>query len=314
MGLQLPGALTEPLGWIGMIWPEADEDKLFAAGQRWIAFAGQLRQVAQPANRAAAGVREANKGEAVDAFEAWWTGAEGPKAHLEDDALAAEIIGAALIAFAVLTLALKIAFIAQLVILLIEVTQAIATAIASLGATTAEIPGFIAATRAVCKRLVKQVVEHVQTFLKDLFERAKGLLRRFSREEGKAAQDLEKQLGIPAPLGTRASRCWRGTGTRPRPATRRTHFQVSRRYGASPTGNARGTGSTSTRTASCARHPTAPRSTPARRTRPGAARAGVSSSWTKRATCTPPRTTRWGGSTTRHWPTASRWPPPAKWW
>jgi hypothetical protein len=199
MGLQLPGALTEPLGWIGMIWPEADEDKLFEAGQRWIAFAAQLRQVAQPADRAATGVWENNRGEAVDAFQAWWTGADGPKAHVEDDALAAEIIGAALIAFAVLTLALKIAFIAQLVILLIEVTQAIATAIASFGATTAEIPGFIAATRATCKRLLKQVVEHVQTFLKDLFERAKGLLRKFSGKEGEAAGDLEK-LGIPAPL------------------------------------------------------------------------------------------------------------------
>jgi hypothetical protein len=53
MTIELPHALTEPLGWIGMIWPEADEDKLFADGKTWIEYGAKLRTQAQKANEAA---------------------------------------------------------------------------------------------------------------------------------------------------------------------------------------------------------------------------------------------------------------------
>jgi hypothetical protein len=199
VGLELPAALTEPLSWIGMTWPEADEDKLFEAGQRWIAYGSELRGIATDADNTAESVWSTNSGQTVDEFQRWWQ--QGPERHLDDDATAAEIIGAALIAFAVITLALKIAYIIQLIILAIEVAQAIATAIATFGATAAEVPGFIAATRAICRQLLKQVVEHVQTFLKDLFEKAKNLLKIFSKDGRAAAGDLEKD--IPAAMRTK---------------------------------------------------------------------------------------------------------------
>ena len=199
MGLQLPGWLTEPLGWIGMTWPEADEEKLFEAGQQWLSFGSQLSTIAQRADQTASEVWSANEGAAVDAFREWWTRDDGPEPRLTEDSMAAEIIGAALIIFAALTLALKIAFIVQLVILAIEVAQAIATAIATFGATAAEVPGFIVATRAICRQLVKQVVEHVRTVIEDIFEKAKGLLKKVesklaSRAERRAARQLEEDL------------------------------------------------------------------------------------------------------------------------
>jgi hypothetical protein len=199
MGLELPGWLTEPLGWIGLTWPEADEVKLFEAGQAWITFSGRLVSVAEGANQAAGDVWAKNEGESIDAFHHWWDKIDGPRMRLAEDIIAAGVIGAALIVFAAATLALKIAFIVQLIILAVEVAQAIATAFATFGATTAEVPGFVAATRVICRQLIKQVVKHVTTVIKDILKKAKGLLKKVEtriakRAERKAARRLEEKL------------------------------------------------------------------------------------------------------------------------
>jgi hypothetical protein len=205
MGLTLPHALTEPLGWIGLTWPEADEELLYHAGQAWIDYGTQLQKIAEAADKAAERLVSANSGDAIEAFKKWWESENGPRRRLQEDATAAQIIGAALITFAGATLALKIAFIAQLGILAFEVAQALATAVATFGATTAEIPGFIAATRAICRQLIKQVVTHIQTVIRDILKQAKNLLKKtektlagsaekraVKRFEDKLANDLRK--------------------------------------------------------------------------------------------------------------------------
>jgi hypothetical protein len=199
MGLTLPHALTEPLGWIGLTWPEADEELLFQAGQAWIEYGNRLQRTAEAANRAAERLWSANEGETVDAFKAWWESPNGPRRRLQEDATAAQIIGAALITFAGVTLALKIAFIVQLTILAFEVAQAIATAFATFGATTAEIPGFIAATRAICRQLIKKAVTHVQTLITDILKKAKNRLKKTEmklaeRAERRAVRRFEERL------------------------------------------------------------------------------------------------------------------------
>ena len=198
MGLELPGWLTEPLGWVGLTWPQADEVKLFEAGQAWIGFATTLRPIAQSADRAAVGVWTTNKGTPAEAFERWWTDELGPRDRLADDALAATVIGAGLILFAAVTLAMKIAFLVQLITLAILVAQAIATAFLTFGATTAEIPVFIATTRLACQLLIRQGVKHVETGIAGLLERAATLLRP-TRSLVREA-DHVGGLGIPAPL------------------------------------------------------------------------------------------------------------------
>lgn len=77
MSLQLPGELTEPLGWIGLAWQQADEDKLYSDGQIWISYGTTLRGQAEQAATVARRVWTDNTGESIDAFEAWWT-ADGP--------------------------------------------------------------------------------------------------------------------------------------------------------------------------------------------------------------------------------------------
>ena len=111
MSMRMPGWVAQPLSWCGLTWPEADEELLFTAGQRWISYGGELMQVAARADQAAAHVWTNNSGLSADAFTSWWNDPQGPKVHFFEDSVAAEIVGAALTMFAIVTLAMKVAFI-----------------------------------------------------------------------------------------------------------------------------------------------------------------------------------------------------------
>jgi hypothetical protein len=175
--ITLPHELTEPLSWVGLLWPEADEDKLYEDGQAWIDYGAKLRVQAEQANTAARQVWQNNYGDSIDAFQQWWNG-EGPGHHLDKAAVAVELIGAALIAMAGVTIALKTAFIAQLVALAFEVGQAIATATVSFGATLAEIPGWIALTRIACRKLIQKALAMVEREIANLLRKAAALLEK----------------------------------------------------------------------------------------------------------------------------------------
>jgi hypothetical protein len=186
--MTLPGWLTEPLGWIGLEWPQADETKLFDAGSAWLTFGIGLVPISTTANGAANSVWTTNSGDVTEAFRTWWTGEDGPTKRLSDDMVASTLIGAALIVFAGITLAMKIAFLVQLAILAYQVAAAIAAAFFSFGASTAAIPGFVAATRMICSRLLRKAVDVVQTAISKLLKNAKDLLKKvrntFKRSKG----------------------------------------------------------------------------------------------------------------------------------
>jgi hypothetical protein len=190
--ITLPHELTEPLSWIGLIWPEADEDQLTADGHAWIEYGSRLRAHAEQANAAARPLWTDNYGESIDAFEQWWTG-EGPGKHLESAATAVELIGGALIAMAGITVALKLGYIAQLTALAVEVGQAIATAFASFGATLAEVPGWIALTRMACRALLDKALAMVEREIAALLKRAATLLEKTGARQlsGKALSASE---------------------------------------------------------------------------------------------------------------------------
>jgi hypothetical protein len=175
--ITLPHELTEPLSWIGMVWPEADEDQLYADGRAWVDYGSKLRAHAEQGNTAARQVWTDNYGESIDAFEQWWNG-EGPGHHLDNAATAVELIGGALIAMAGITVALKLGYIGQLAALAIEVAQAVATAVVSFGATLAEVPGWIALTRTACRALVDKALAMVEKEVAALLKRAATLLEK----------------------------------------------------------------------------------------------------------------------------------------
>ncbi|WP_430781296.1 hypothetical protein [Actinoplanes sp. G11-F43] len=196
MTIELPGALTEPLEWIGFTWPEADEDQLYADGQAWIEHGTRLRRHLAEADAAARRVWLENEGATVEAFEQWWTGADGPGRHLDDAATAVELIGAGLIAMAAVTVTVKTAYIAQLTLLAFQVGQAVATSVATAGATLGEIPIFIAASRIACRQILHRALQSVEGEIAQMFTQAAGLLRTAgTRAAAQQAGQLARHFG-----------------------------------------------------------------------------------------------------------------------
>ncbi|GIF72078.1 WXG100-like domain-containing protein [Asanoa siamensis] len=142
MGLQLPGELVSLLGMLGYSWPEADEEKLFEMAQHWLALSDQVRTTSADADGLGAAVVAANTGEAIAAFQGRWTGQEAPVRNLADGATAAQGVGLGLMVIAGVVLTLKINVIIQLIVLAIQIAQAIATAAVTFGASLAQIPIF----------------------------------------------------------------------------------------------------------------------------------------------------------------------------
>jgi hypothetical protein len=161
MGMQLPSELREALAWVGFNWPEADEEKLYELSETWMSYADKIRSQVSDADSAAALAWQGNQTEAIAAFEAAWRESDSPSERLMLAATGAEIIGMGLLVCAGVVLALKINVIAQLVLLAIQVAQAIATAVVTFGASLLEIPIFKMLAKFVVDQLLNMAIEQV---------------------------------------------------------------------------------------------------------------------------------------------------------
>jgi hypothetical protein len=159
VGLQLPGELVSLLGMLGYTWPEADEEKLFEMAQHWLELAGTVRTISTEAQGHGAAVVAANTSEAIAAFQGRWTGQDAPINNLTDGATAAQGVGLGLMVMAGVVLALKVNVIVQLVILAIQIAQAIATAAVTFGASLAQIPIFKMITSMILDQLFGLAME-----------------------------------------------------------------------------------------------------------------------------------------------------------
>ncbi|RZU73001.1 hypothetical protein EV384_1392 [Micromonospora kangleipakensis] len=158
MGLELPGELRSLLGVLGYTWPEADETRLFEMGNAWIGFSGTLAGVVAEADTGASAVWTTHAGQDVSAFQAWWTKEDSPADSLRDGVTAAVLTGTGLIICGAIVLALKIAVIVQLVVLAIQIAQAVATAAVTFGASLLEIPVFQQLARTIVGNLIQEVI------------------------------------------------------------------------------------------------------------------------------------------------------------
>lgn len=158
MGMQLPGELIGLLGMLGYTWPEADETKLFELGNTWTEFAGRLNGFTGTADAAAQRVWTENRGEEFEAFRAAWTGEDSAVENLRTAANSCLATGIGLFIAAAVVLALKINVIVQLILLAIQIAQAIATAPVTFGASLAEIPIFKEIAGFVIDMLIDQAI------------------------------------------------------------------------------------------------------------------------------------------------------------
>jgi hypothetical protein len=161
MGINLPGELAGLLNDMGYTWPEVDEEKLFQLGGHWMGFASTVDGIRADAVAAADRVSAGNRGDAMDAFSAKWNDQDSPAGVLGDAVTAANVVGACLYVCAAVVLALKINVIVQLITLLIEIYQAIATAAPTFGASLLEIPAFKKLTDIAINLIVTVAMEAI---------------------------------------------------------------------------------------------------------------------------------------------------------
>ncbi|MFF0368457.1 MULTISPECIES: WXG100-like domain-containing protein [unclassified Micromonospora] len=159
--MTIPGELASLLAMIGYDWPEGDEAKLFDLGQVWMDFATTVDEMGRKADELAAEVTGANRGEVVAAFNAYWSGGEGPGGVLAGNTTATTVLGAGYVVVAAVVLALKVQIIVQLIILAVQIAQAVATAVATFGASLLEIPIFKMITSLIVDQLIDMALQAI---------------------------------------------------------------------------------------------------------------------------------------------------------
>ncbi|WP_246511840.1 toxin glutamine deamidase domain-containing protein [Kitasatospora gansuensis] len=155
----LPDSVEWVLEMLGFDWPKADEDKLMESAQVWRDFADTVDELHYRAAGAANNVRSANSGDSIEAFGKAWEkfSAGGSDGYLADAATASRLIAAAFDAAAMIVIACKIAVIAQLVVLAVEIIAAQAAAPFTLGLSELGAAGAVQATKMIVRRLLKEL-------------------------------------------------------------------------------------------------------------------------------------------------------------
>jgi len=161
MGLQLPPEAIEALAYLGMTWPEADEELLLQRGERWLEFAEQGGEQRDDANVAVEAMLATNESLGLKAFEIYWMRVGGDWGHLNGSVVTAQAIGIAYLAAAALVLAMKLAVIVQLVALAVVLVAAIAAALETLGASLAAAAAYARTVYSTIQRIVKATIDAI---------------------------------------------------------------------------------------------------------------------------------------------------------
>ncbi|WP_399085020.1 PE-PGRS family protein [Streptomyces sp. BBFR2] len=165
MSLTLPGEVTWVLNLLGYDWPEADEDALFECAAAWRTFAEQVNATLSQGSSAANEVTSANSGEAIEGFTNEWGafagGGNSGDNYLRDAAAAAEVIALAFDAAALAVIEGKVAVIAQLVLLAVELISAQAAAPFTLGLSELGAAGATQATRLIVRQILDKIKREV---------------------------------------------------------------------------------------------------------------------------------------------------------
>lgn len=154
MSIMLPGEASKLLNELGFEWPEGDEDKIFNYGSRWMSFAGDMGGVVQTATDGANQATQQGIGQAVEAFKASYSKAEGVDDVAKKMQFGGNMMGGCLMLVGGAVIALKITFVVNLVATVIQIVEAIAAAVPTCGASLAWIP----AAKIICQKLLEMAI------------------------------------------------------------------------------------------------------------------------------------------------------------
>ncbi|MFJ9180087.1 toxin glutamine deamidase domain-containing protein [Streptomyces sp. NPDC102360] len=157
----LPNGLEWLLEMCGFDWPTGDEDKMMECANTWRQFAADVTDLQSRGLTAAGNVLAENAGDSIDGFNKTWEKFAGGSGYFDDARQGAELIAVCMDAAAMLIIGLKIAVIAQLVILAVEIAAAQAAAPFTLGLSEIGAMGAAAATRMILRKLLKEIAQQI---------------------------------------------------------------------------------------------------------------------------------------------------------
>ncbi|MER5752752.1 PE-PGRS family protein [Streptomyces sp. NPDC002088] len=187
MALTLPSELVWVLDLLGYSWPEADEDALHQVAETWRAFGKQLEEIETHGEGYARTVVAGNAGTAVDGFSKAWgayTGSNGEDRYLPDARTACEVIALTFDGAAIAVLTAKLAVIAQLIALAIEIIAAQASAPFTFGLSEVGALGATQATRVIVRELLAKLRKEVMEAITKAMEHATmDALKKIAKEQ-----------------------------------------------------------------------------------------------------------------------------------
>ncbi|QFU86073.1 hypothetical protein [Amycolatopsis sp. YIM 10] len=163
MGIEVPGEvkwLADKI--IGTEWPQGDETALRRLGDLWEKAAEAVQDVAKDGDVAAKAALAGMKSDAAEKFKQHWKGfTQGDDADYPKLEKLCRQIADACRKSATSIEYTKLSIIAALIILAAQIALLIASAVGTLGSSTAGIPIAMAATRVIAMRLLTELLKQI---------------------------------------------------------------------------------------------------------------------------------------------------------
>ncbi|MGH3415947.1 MAG: hypothetical protein ACRDSS_05735 [Actinocrinis sp.] len=159
MALELPGEVVQLLQFIGVNWPNIDEDKVREAGRHVKQFAENLKSTHQDATAHLQQAGQHYQGSGYEAMIAAW----GQKSndHMNELFEACDVVATALDAGAEVIIGMKVAAIAELVALAVSFVADQAAAVATFGLAEAALVLIEEAAKKCVSFLEQQLIQYI---------------------------------------------------------------------------------------------------------------------------------------------------------
>jgi hypothetical protein len=195
MAIELPGPVADFLGFIGINWPNVNEDKVRDFGQHVAQFGQGLQQSHDAASATVQQLGQAYEGAGYEQLLATW-GAKSDS-HMADLITGCEAVSQAMDIGADVIVGMKVEAIAQLVVLAAEFVADQAASVATLGLAEAGLVLIEEEGRQLVKFLEQELIQYVEA---QMIEAAVGpLIDKVAQAvQGLVYQGVAGALGVPA--------------------------------------------------------------------------------------------------------------------
>ena len=160
VAIELPGPVADFLSFIGISWPNVNEDKVRAFGTHVSQFTTELRSTHDDATRTITQLEQAYSGQSYEALLAAW--GELSSSHMTELIDACTVVADAMPVAAEVIVGMKLAAIAQLVVLAAEFIADQAAAVATFGLAEAGLFLIEEEGQQVVRFLEQELIQYVE--------------------------------------------------------------------------------------------------------------------------------------------------------